>query len=931
MKLRHPHLVLVPDEPTRAPEPVCPWSPMRRPEPGPIRTVPFRRALPFAVLLLLLVAAHGFLETARDSLFLTEQPISRLPWVFLAVAAAVVALTPVQRRVWSTGRWDALALTLAAAGTVTLCFWPASRFSGAVLAVYVWTALFSSVVFVQVWLTADEAFGVGDAKRTFGFIGTGGLVGAVAGSTGARVLLQFASPALLLPAAAALTFAAALLSATAIRPGPTGPAAEPETPVARAVPAELRQDPYLRSLAVLALLTAVSATALDYLFKAAVVSSTAPPRIPRVVANVNMAQSVLALLMELLLVRWLLRRAGVTRSLALLPLVVLAGTAGYAVVGGVAVLFVLKMLDGGVRPSIYRVGTELLYLPVGSAERRILKPSIDTLGQRGGQALASVLLLAMAGLPAPARLGTLAVLLGLIAVGWARAVRTLRPRYVTRFQRQLGSGAIEAPTPGELDLDSAEILVAALGSPRRVEVLTALDLLVRTGRLGLVPSLLLYHPDARVVVPALSVLAPLGRLDVAGMLPFLLRHPESSVRAAAAERWIPAGKPVRSLEPVLEDPASRVRAVALVSLSGVPGYDRSSRERMLLIARRGSLEDRRALAWAIANAPRADLLRVAVRLFRTGDVQIRRELLRAAEAFPAPPARFVSRTIELLTDPLLRPGARHALPKMGSPVRERLEMLLLSEKTPFALARELPAALAEFPPEEAAPALTRRLAQRRGGLDRFRSLRALNQLRRSHPRLPLHRDALSRALEFELGSATKDRALRLAGERLGIAGDGETAGRLLVDLLRGKEIQAAERVFRTLDLLLPAHKLEHAYHGARSTHPARQDAAREVLLELLPVRWREPVLTITASADPAPMSTDALRGSEVTPRSFVAALMRQSSEMVRLLTPRVAQERRWSGVLPALRESPRCIEAADAAAVADAIRELETVVEVADG
>ena len=45
---------------------------------GPDREKPtLRRAVPFATLLFVLVAAHTLLETARDSLFLTRQPISR--------------------------------------------------------------------------------------------------------------------------------------------------------------------------------------------------------------------------------------------------------------------------------------------------------------------------------------------------------------------------------------------------------------------------------------------------------------------------------------------------------------------------------------------------------------------------------------------------------------------------------------------------------------------------------------------------------------------------------------------------------------------------------------------------------------------------------------------------------------------------------------
>src|SRR5215468_11277785 len=309
------------------------------------------RAVPFAGLLFLLVAAHALLETARDSLFLTEQPISRLPWILLLVTAAVLALIPLQRLLWSTAHRFALSLTLAATGAVTLLFWLASGWRGAVLAFYVWTALFSSLVFVQFWLTADDAFGLEDAKRVFGTIAAGGLLGAVTGSMAARLLLQVADPVLLLPASAAVTFAALVLSLFALGPDGNGTVHGPVTPAA--APATVR-DPYLRLLALLTLLAAASATLLDFLFKAAVVANTAPDRIPRVVANVQMGQSVLALLVELLLLRFLFRRAGVTRSLALLPVLLLASTAGYAAVGSVALLFVLKMLDGGVRPSIHR-------------------------------------------------------------------------------------------------------------------------------------------------------------------------------------------------------------------------------------------------------------------------------------------------------------------------------------------------------------------------------------------------------------------------------------------------------------------------------------------------------------------------------------------------------------------------------------------------
>jgi AAA family ATP:ADP antiporter len=237
---------------------------------------------------------------------------------------------------------------LLASGAVTLGFWAVARSHSAVLAFYVWTALFSSLVFVQFWLTADEAFGVSDAKRSFGFIAAGGLVGAVTGSGVARLVLGYTDPRLLLLLSVGLTVGAAGLGYALARRSCEGSPTEPEMTVTSAVPGYMKGDPYLRLLALLALLTAASATLVDYLFKAAVVAGVAPEHIPRLVANVYLGQSALELLVELVVVKTLLQSTGVTAARPA-ALVVLGGASGFAV-GGLAVLLGLKILDGGLRP-----------------------------------------------------------------------------------------------------------------------------------------------------------------------------------------------------------------------------------------------------------------------------------------------------------------------------------------------------------------------------------------------------------------------------------------------------------------------------------------------------------------------------------------------------------------------------------------------------
>ena len=885
--------------------------------------VPLRRALPFAALLFLLVAAHGLLETARDALFLTEQPVSRLPWLYLAVAAGVLALTPLQRRLWDRRGRLALSLTLVAAGGVTLAFWGTSSSHVAVVAFYVWTALFSSLVFVQFWLTADEAFEVSEAKQAFGFIAAGGLLGGVAGTGTARLVLVSGHPEVLLFFSALLTFGAAMLGSVAVVFRADTSARSPELAVASAVPGLLRNDRYLRLLAVLALLTAASATWIDYVFKAAIAASASPERIPRLVANVYLGQSVLALLVELVAVRALLQSTGVTRSLALLPVLILAGASGYAVAGSLTVLLLLKMLDAGLRPSLYRVGTELLYLPIGQSERRVTKPSIDTLGQRGGQALASVALLGVHHLPTSLRMGAVTLSLATLATGWVIATQRLRGQYLKRFQQQLDAGRVRPPR-GDLDLASAEALVAALGSPNPWEVRTALDVLAGSDRLRLIPSLILYHPDADVVMAALEHFSSTPRPDVAVLLPHLLQHEDPRVRAAAARRWISGGLAPDGLRPALDDPSLRVRATALVTLSeGDAAPD--ARERLQQLAEGPDLEAVRAVAWAIANAPRVDLGPLVQTMFRRWeDSDLRRELLRAVPELPALPAPLLSRIIDHLGDAELSHAARTALARLGEVARVRLEQLLLGAETPFRIAREIPPTLALFPAQRAAPSLLERLAQPRGGLDRYRALRSLNQLLRTHPRLPLDEGRIDLALDRELASAFRNRSLRMAAVRLGVGTDPDApAGRLLVDLLRDKEQLAIERVFRVLELRYPGDGLQHIYLGSRSGRPGRQDAAREVLLELLPPRWRDRVVSLLDGELIPADSVRSLLGMVATPEDLVTSLLGGSSETIRMLTPCLVEEQGWVRALPRLPAGPWCTRAEGAPMAAVAIEQLE--------
>ena len=117
---------------------------------------------------LLVMAAHASLETARDTLFLSNVPATRLPWVYLAIAALAVLGGPMLNRTrgGTTNRRSLIALQLAAAAG-TAVFLVLSRYPQTTVyyALYLWGGVAGAVILVRFWLILTNRFTAGQANR----------------------------------------------------------------------------------------------------------------------------------------------------------------------------------------------------------------------------------------------------------------------------------------------------------------------------------------------------------------------------------------------------------------------------------------------------------------------------------------------------------------------------------------------------------------------------------------------------------------------------------------------------------------------------------------------------------------------------------------------------------------------------------------------
>lgn len=799
-----------------------------------------------------ILAAHTLLETARDALFLARLPASRLPWVYLVIAGVAVALSQVP---WSRRRSSTvgLPLLLLAFAAVTFLFWVARWWSSpaGLYALYVWTGLVGSLAVLQFWLVLGDLYTVTQAKRIYGLVGTGGLLGAVAGAGTARLLTGItAAPVLVLAAAVAMALTA-LGPAMALRGAgqiASPPATWGATSIVQAAHL-LRGHPYVRGLAGLVLVSTVALTLGDYVFKSAVSRHVPPVHLGEFFATVYVALNLLSLLAQILLTEWLFRVLGLHRALWALPILIFMGASGVALGGGLGAALLLKGADGTFRNSLHRTGSELLFVPLPDALRSRAKPFIDLVGQRGGQALASLLILSEVVLDRGDTV--LAAASAALALVWIAWTADLKGHYLDLFRTALREGTIQpSPDLPPLDLGSLETLFSALNSAEDAEVLAAIDLLADEGRVRLIPALILHHPSRAVVLRALELFGREGRADFLPVADRLLGHADPEVRAAALR----ARSRVKSEETLLcaagEDPSPLVRATALVGLVSGGWVTDDAQKTLDDLLRSASADARVALARAIREQPASVFEETLLRLADGPEEEVQAEAALAMAELRSP--RFLPALLPLLAQRDVRLGARRAFLAIGTEALAFLNQALGDEALPHEVRSHLPRTISLFEPRAAAAVLQRHLVTETDGMVRFKIIRGLNRLA-AYPEVNLDRSILRRATEATLEAAFRLVHWRMVLER-GAAAEPRraTPGHdLLARLLRDKEVHALERIFRLLALQHRGEDFKEIYRGLRNPSARVKASSRELLENLVPPPLRGPLLALVDDAPDA--------------------------------------------------------------------------------
>jgi len=626
-----------------------------------------------------------------------------------------------------------------------------------------------------------------------------------------------------------VTLAASGAGTLLLRVPSANPREEEEAPLGRMV-----RTAYARRVFWMIALGTIATTIGDFVFKSAVATSMPRSALALFFARYQLVMSVVALAMQLVVAPLLLRRVGANRTVLALPLALAGAGVGFALVPGLAAGVALKAVDNGLRNSVHRTSTEVLYLPLPVAIRGRVKSIVDGIGQRSAQAVAALLVLGA--LFVGAKPSQLALAVTLSAVACALVTIGVRRHYIQTFSDRLSAGGLHADALPELDLQSVESLLAMLNSPDDARVVAALDTLAAQGKVKLIPSLLLYHPSPEVAARTLEILAASARRDFLPLTERLLASTEPALVAEVSRVRADLVGERAELRRLASDVRPSVRAAGLAGLVRVG---------------------------AATDVERAQLERLAA-----GDSAVQIARLRALQVAGDPACLRLA--LSLLGDRHTREAARAVLVDAGTRGLELLAHALGDPGVDLEVRRHIPRTLSRFGNERAAAILLAGLEH--ADLDavtRHKMLRGLGRMKRDNPSLRLDREAVRRLARRAVTRTQELRRWRGVLARVSAT----PANALLKALIARKERMAIERLFRALDLLRPGGEMERIHDGLRSPDATRRATSRELLEHLVDPALRSEVLALVDGA-PTP---------EQTPEDAVSEMQRDHSSAVRAL------------------------------------------------
>ncbi|MDD3528824.1 MAG: Npt1/Npt2 family nucleotide transporter [Gallionellaceae bacterium] len=362
---------------------------------------PLVRSLIFSLDFFLIITALYHLKPAARSLLIEALGADSLPYVWIGSAVALLITVAFYRKLLQ--RFGRVRVVLASclffvATLVAFRVLAATHAAWVAVAFYIYVDIFGVVLAEQFWSLADGTYRSEEGRHWYGLLGTGGLVGGVAGGLLAAFLIRYTplqTPDLMLVAATFVGLVYALTVAMQRqgllrRTGDSGADVAMHAGGWRLIAGSR----YLLLIAAALLLAQAISPLVEYQFLH-IVEAAYPEREARTAA-LSLFFSVMggvSIAVNLMLTPLILNYLGVLAGLLVQPLALAGATGGFMLHPTLIPAAIMKISDRGLAYSINRAAKELLYIPVEPMAMYQAKAWIDMFGYRLFKAMGSLIII----------------------------------------------------------------------------------------------------------------------------------------------------------------------------------------------------------------------------------------------------------------------------------------------------------------------------------------------------------------------------------------------------------------------------------------------------------------------------------------------------------------------------------------------------------
>lgn len=808
-----------------------------------VRPGEYGRTVFMSLYLLFVLFSYYILKSASEAMFLNKFDIDKLPNLYILMAVFGGGLAVGYSKLAARTSLK-VAVFCTMSGSILCLFgmwYPLHAHNETIIYVFaVWVRLFSVVTVTQGWLVASNLFNPREAKRVYGLLGMGMVVGAAAGGEFTTRTVKLIGTSNLLFASAALVALAYVAFLIAVsRPGVSlarvkGGEADEGNFSFKDVATDIGRSRHLQMLVALMTMQFIVDTLIDYQFKAMAKQAYQGNDLTAFLGRfygryLNLTEIVLQFFFTTAIVR----RIGVGGTLQVMPVSLTAASLFTFASPSVLSASLARLVEASTRYTLSRTGTELFYMPLPKELRNRIKAFIDIFVDRAARGISALMLIAFAKMAIGIR--GIAMLTIAVTIPWI--ILTIRAHrvYVRTIRRRLEARRLDldAVRVTVEDADTIRLLenTATAQNPRQAAY--ALSMLNEAAGYQIEPLLSRLSgsdfPEVRAEVYSIALshhldsLIPRAQEEIrSGSSPAVVRQATVYLLGVSPDRR-------RLASELLERDDGAIQEGLIEALARQPelAADSISHEWIGRAAREPEWR-RRVLAAktiAVVGDQGTEALHL---LLNDEDPRV------AAAACPAAGQlrnrAYILSLAKHLASPRVRGDAILALAGYGPGIAGTLGDMLHDEKLPLPVRANIPRVLRNIPHQRSVDVLMTvhthpELPVRRA------ALKALNSLRETAPGLDytdalITQHILTEAQHYYELHATLAAFRKHREEPRG-------AVSLLVRTLEERSRQTLERVFRLLGLRYPTREMYWTYLALTGQDKDKRAAAVELLDNVL--------------------------------------------------------------------------------------------------